>query len=96
MLKLNILFILSITFSHSHGSVSMHNPFYCFAMDPVRPQNQMFASKVAYEAVRGNGFVNPAISSNLFIVCLFLQWSRLTKHFSMYTKEVLYVWQTWK
>ncbi|KAG4066312.1 hypothetical protein HA402_000536 [Bradysia odoriphaga] len=68
---MKIIFILSMTWAVAKANVSAHNPFYCFATDPIRPQNQMFATKVAYEAVRGNGFINPAIStctpSKLFI-----------------------------
>lgn len=63
MMKLSLFCMLSMAVTLSQASVSMHNPFYCFDTDPVRPQNSMFATKTAYEAVRGNGFINPSISS---------------------------------
>lgn len=67
----NSVFVLALTFGFSQASVSMHNPFYCFDTDPVRPQNTMFATKVAYEAVRGNGV--PIVSSNLFSNCCIME-----------------------
>jgi hypothetical protein len=55
MLKLSsaVIFVLSI-FVPSEAGVSQNNPFYCFASDPIKPQNSMFATKVAYEAARGD------------------------------------------
>jgi hypothetical protein len=35
------------------ASVSVHNPFYCYTEDPIRPQIGMFATKSAYETSRG-------------------------------------------
>lgn len=66
-MKLSLAFVFLMAITLSQASVSMHNPFYCFATDPVRPQSSMFATKVAYEAVRGDGFINPSISSKLLI-----------------------------
>lgn len=63
MVELSLICVTLMAITLSQASVSMHNPFYCFDLDPVRPQNSMFATKVAYNAVRGNGFINPAISS---------------------------------
>lgn len=45
--------VFSVFFVLSSGSVSMHNPFYCHAEDPIRPQTQMFAQETPYETVRG-------------------------------------------
>ena len=62
-LGLAITFVLA-TFVPVHGSVSQHNPFYCFASDPIKPQSSMFATKVAYEAVRGKFNFNSFSSSS--------------------------------
>lgn len=91
MVKLILVFILSITFAISKGSVSMHNPFYCFATDPIRPQNQMFASKVAYEAVRGTRFVNPVVSSN-FLNRLLIPSMDINKIFSACTPRKFFMY----
>jgi hypothetical protein len=53
MLTLAVVAVLSI-FTPLQASVSQHNPFYCFANDPIKPQSSMFATKTAYEAVRGD------------------------------------------
>lgn len=63
MLKFTSLLVVLATAAVSQASVSMHNPFYCFANDPIMPQRSMFATKVAYEAVRGEGFINAGVSS---------------------------------
>lgn len=63
MMRLSLALMLVVVAALSEASVSVHNPFYCFDSDPIRPQKSMFATKVAYEAVRGDGFINPAISS---------------------------------
>jgi hypothetical protein len=62
MVKLSFLIGLSLAVAFSNASVSRHDPFYCFAADSIKPQSSMFATKVAYEAVRGDFFANPARS----------------------------------
>jgi hypothetical protein len=41
----------------AEASVSVHNPFYCFSTDPIRPQNTMFSTITTYESVRGRNIV---------------------------------------
>lgn len=36
----------------AEASVSMHNEFYCYATDLIRPLNEMHATLTSYEAVR--------------------------------------------
>ncbi|KAG5672851.1 hypothetical protein PVAND_002940 [Polypedilum vanderplanki] len=50
--------ILAIVLAFSQASVSLHDPFYCFTTDPIHPQNQMFATKVVYEALHGREIPN--------------------------------------
>lgn len=40
----------------------MHNPFYCYAEDPIRPQLSMFSMENPYELVRGRN-IDPNVSS---------------------------------
>lgn len=68
MIKLGSLLVIFSVFALSQASVSRHDPFYCFATDPIKPQSTMFSTKVAYEAARGDFFVNPARSSKCFFV----------------------------
>lgn len=59
MIKQLLLFsIVAIIFVQG----SMHNPFYCFDTDPIRPQNTMYAPVTSYDAARGRGFMNPSVS----------------------------------
>lgn len=46
----------------SEAGLSMHNPFYCYATDWIRPQRQFHSVRTSYEAVRRTQ-VNPAVSS---------------------------------
>lgn len=41
-----------------------HDPNYCYATDPIRPQLGRFSSRTAYETIRGR-VINPGVSSNL-------------------------------
>lgn len=41
----------------------MHDPFYCYAQDPIRPQVGMFANLTAYESNRGRNLVDPNVST---------------------------------
>lgn len=54
--------VSSLLFALCNGSVSMHNPFYCYAEDPIRPQNAMFSSETSYDLVRGRS-IEPSVSS---------------------------------
>lgn len=54
MISVNCWFLLSLVILMlREGSASMHDPFYCYSEDPIRPQVQMFATTTAYESVRG-------------------------------------------
>lgn len=48
-----LLFSLAAILSEGGGSVSMHNPFYCFSTDPIQPHLEMFTSRTAYDVIRG-------------------------------------------
>lgn len=58
----NILLFLMVV-GLVQSSVSMHNPFYCFDTDPIKPQHTMYAPVTTYDAGRGRGFINPSVSS---------------------------------
>lgn len=49
----HFFFLFSLAVMLIEGGVSVHNPFYCFSQDPIRPQVGMFATTTAYETVRG-------------------------------------------
>lgn len=40
-----------------------HDPNYCYATDPLRPQLNRFSSRTAYETIRGRT-INPGVSCN--------------------------------
>lgn len=46
-----VLLIASIV--SAEAGVSMHNPYYCYSRDPIRPQVEIFGSLSAYETHRG-------------------------------------------
>lgn len=54
----------------ANAGVSMHNPFYCYMTDPIRPMTNMHATASSYEAVRRFNFTttNPYISSEDSII----------------------------
>lgn len=58
----SILLLLTLAILWSNASVSVHNPFYCYSEDPVRPQYNMFSLTTAYETQRRNQ-VDPTVSS---------------------------------
>lgn len=62
MLTVAHLFVFLLPCILSHASVSMHNPFYCYAEDPIRPQIGMFATKSTYETNRGR-HIDPNVST---------------------------------
>lgn len=47
------IFLLPLA-SLSFAQVSNHEPFYCYARDPLRPQRRMFGIPAHYDDVRGN------------------------------------------
>lgn len=57
-----ILFVISLIITSSEGGVSVHNPFYCHTLDPIRPQIGMFAIHTPYETVRGQS-INQNVST---------------------------------
>ncbi|KAJ6644593.1 Multiple inositol polyphosphate phosphatase 1 [Pseudolycoriella hygida] len=61
MLK-GIVLLLTFSFALTNGSVSVHNPFYCYADDPIKPQHGMFSTTSAYETTRGDS-VDAGVSS---------------------------------
>lgn len=44
-------FLLALVLVADAG-VSVHNEFYCYSIDPIRPQTQMHATLTSYETVR--------------------------------------------
>lgn len=61
MLSVHLL-VFSVFFVLSNGSVSMHNPFYCYSQDPIRPQTGMFSTTTSYETNRGRN-IDPSVSN---------------------------------
>lgn len=55
------LLVISLSIVLTNGSVSVHNPFYCYAEDPIRPQYGMFSTTSAYETTRGRS-IDPSVS----------------------------------
>lgn len=62
MFRLFYLLIISSLFLLTNGGVSMHNNYYCYSKDPIRPQNGMFSTKTAYETNRGRN-IDATVSS---------------------------------
>lgn len=62
MLSVNHLIVLSWAIILTDAGVSMHNPFYCYSQDPLRPQVGMFSIRTAYESIRGRS-INPNVST---------------------------------
>lgn len=61
MFPLTYLSVISLVIVASEGSVSMHNPFYCYSEDPIRPQISMFGIQCPYEVIRGQN-INQNVS----------------------------------
>lgn len=59
-----LLGVLYLTVKADAGA-SMHNPFYCYATDPIRSMTNMATGLTSYEAIRRFNFttVNPYRSS---------------------------------
>lgn len=43
-----------------------HDPNYCYATDPIRPQLARFSSRTAYETIRGP-VINPGVSGEYLL-----------------------------
>lgn len=65
------LFVLSLIVNLTAGSVSINNPFYCYAEDPLKPQIGMFSVHTPYEPIRGrsiNANVSTCIPSKMWML----------------------------
>ena len=62
MNKLQFAIFFSLAFIGTFATVSVHNPFYCYAEDPIRPQIGMFSYVTSYETSRGQ-HLEPNVSS---------------------------------
>lgn len=62
MIKLRYIFLFLAAVVLTQGAVSIHNAFYCFDTDPIRPQNTMYAPVTSYSAARGHGLINSTVS----------------------------------
>lgn len=62
MFTINHLFVLLLAVILTEGGVSVHNPFYCYSQDPIRPQNSWFGIHTAYETNRGQS-INANVST---------------------------------
>lgn len=47
------------------AGVSMHNPFYCYSSDTIRPLTRMGSTETAYEAVHRPLMIDPAASCKM-------------------------------
>ncbi len=62
MFSVTNLFLLSLAAIATDAGVSVHNPFYCYSEDPIRPQNAWFGIHTAYETARGQN-INANVST---------------------------------
>ncbi|KAG4068683.1 hypothetical protein HA402_002374 [Bradysia odoriphaga] len=64
MVILSHLFVIALVaiLHTSDAGVSMHNPFYCYSEDPIKPQIGMFGTKSTYETSRGRN-IDPNVST---------------------------------
>ena len=51
-MKYSIIIFISAVTALANGQLSVHNPFYCYSTDPIRPQNGMHSTQASYEAIR--------------------------------------------
>lgn len=51
-MKFEVLGFLLMFISTSNAGISVHNEFYCYSRDTIRPQNEMHATLTSYETVR--------------------------------------------
>lgn len=62
MLKFSVFLAAVLSLSRSDASVSVHDPFYCYFNDPIRPQVGMFSIISTYETSRGRS-IDPNVSN---------------------------------
>lgn len=53
MITVAHLFVFLFAIVLTQAGVSVHNPFYCYSQDPIRPQNGWFGIHTSYETNRG-------------------------------------------
>lgn len=63
LFKVVHLLVISLSILLTNGSVSVHNPYYCYAEDEIRPQNGMFSTTCAYETTRGRSSIDSSVSN---------------------------------
>lgn len=75
--------------------VAQHDPNYCYATDPIRPQLNRFSSRTAYETIRGRT-INPGVScKNLATIQRVKSEVEPMKRFlSLYTRKILVLFET--
>lgn len=52
-------FIILALASMASAQLSTHDPFYCYATDPIQPQRGMFQTTTQLDNIRGNGLNTP-------------------------------------
>lgn len=57
-----LLLVIALTATWTDANVPVHNPFYCFSEDPIRPQISTFSTLSPYEVIRGQR-IDPNVSS---------------------------------
>lgn len=53
--------LVSVFVISADAGVSMHNEFYCYSSDLIRPQTRMHGTRSSYEAIRRASF-DPHVS----------------------------------
>lgn len=62
MFSITRLLLLSLAIVLTECGVSVHDPFYCYTQDPIRPQNEWFGFHTGYETIRGRN-INANVST---------------------------------
>jgi len=62
MKVISILLVAALALLSVEGQQSIHNPYYCYSLDPVRPQNGMHSTQASYATIR-RPLVDPLVSS---------------------------------
>lgn len=62
MFSVTDLFVLSLVIISTQCSVSVHNPFYCYSQDPIRPRSVLGGIHSPYETNRGQ-IINANVST---------------------------------
>lgn len=53
MLSTTVSLVIFLVVDFTQGSVSVHNPFYCYSEDPIRPWTELSGIHSRYDAFRG-------------------------------------------